>query len=394
MALKPIMQGGADSATEAALAALENYANNPTPPSRREARWGLLRLLWDVSGQRRIRKCRRVRVGEVVGVRHGAAGAGFSGLATCGSVWACPVCSAKILATRSIEIGAGLLSWENRGGQLVMGTLTMRHHAGQPLASEWDALRRAWDSVVRSRVWAKWRDRLGSPGYVLVTEVTFGDNGWHVHLHFVLLIGGEVQGDEVDSFRAWLLGKWTRALAAAGMPGALDVGQDVHLVGGVDGAVQLGEYLAKSTAYGAAESLGRELMGTWTKLARGLFGTIPAWRLAEEFRACGDKSLLDLWQEYETGSKGRRQCTWSRGLRALLELGTEQTDEDIAAAEAGDSDLVRITPGGWRAVLAAPWAPSRILDVVESGGLPALREFLTVNGIGFLEVDQGLLYVP
>ncbi|WP_285250871.1 hypothetical protein [Pseudarthrobacter sp. fls2-241-R2A-168] len=32
--------------------------------------------------------------------------AGFSGMATCGSTWACPVCSAKIAATRALDLAA------------------------------------------------------------------------------------------------------------------------------------------------------------------------------------------------------------------------------------------------------------------------------------------------
>ena len=323
-----------------------------------------------------------------MGVRCGANGAGFSGLATCGSVWVCPVDSAKIMARRSLELGAGLLTWEGRGGRLVMGSLTMRHHAGHSLGGEWDALRKAWTSVTCSRVWRRWLDRLGSPGLVRVVEVTYGENGWHCHLHFVLLVDGVVQAADVAAFSRWLLPKWGRALAVAGMPGALDRGQDVHLIGGVDGAVELGHYLAKSTAYGVAESLGRELMGAWSKGARGSYGTEPAWRLAERFASTGDRDLLDLWREYEAAAKGRRQCTWSAGLRQLLELGGEKSDEDIAAEEAGDRDLLRITPKGWGNVLAAEWPASRILEVVEQGGVSALRDFLAAEGIGFVEVDD------
>jgi hypothetical protein len=373
----------------AAQRPLENVANKGTPPSRREVRWELLRLLWDVSQNRRVRSCRRSRIADVVGVRWGGegAGAGFSGLATCGSVWACPIDSAKIMARRSLEIGAGLLTWENRGGRLLMGTLTMRHNRGHALASEWDALRDAFASIRKSRVWKKWLGRLGSPGYVLVVEVTYGEHGWHVHLHFVLLVDGGVNAADVLAFRSWLFAKWGRCLQAVGMPGALAAGQDVHLVEGVAAASELGGYLAKSTAYGAAESLGRELMGTWTKKARGTHATEPAWRLAEQFGTTGDMELLELWHEYERGSKGRRQCTWSRGLRQLLDLGAEQTDEAIAAEQAGDTDLVQITSDGWESVLAARWPASRILDAVEAGGVAGLRQFLDAHGVDYLGVE-------
>ena len=142
----------AQNRARAPQAPLENNANNSTPPltsafpaseegpegwgSLRDRRYALRTLLWDVSALHRLRGCGRGRRAAVVGVRYSPGiGAGFSGLVTCGSVWACPVCSAKILARRSLELGAGLLAWEAAGGRLVMGTLTMRHHRGHRLAS-------------------------------------------------------------------------------------------------------------------------------------------------------------------------------------------------------------------------------------------------------------------
>jgi hypothetical protein len=312
---------------------------------------------------------------------------GFSGLQSCGSVWACPVCSAKIAARRSLELGCGMLSWENSGGRLVMGTLTMRHHKGHRLAQEWDALGSAWKNVIKTRVWKKWLARLGSPGMVRVVEVTYGANGWHVHLHFVLLVAGD-QTELVADFADWLVQKWGRALAAEGFPGALEVGQDVHLVDGVDAAADMGQYLAKSTAYGAAEQIGRELMGSWTKGARGVWSTVPAWRLIEQFQSTGEVDLLDLWHEYEKGSKGKRQCTWSRGLRDLLVLEPEKTDEQVAAEEVGTEDLIRLDRHAWTAVLGLPYPTSHLLDVVEKKGLEGLKAFLSANGILYTEVDS------
>ena len=373
---------------------LENYANNFSPPpprapsdgSRRDRRYGLRSVLWTFSDLERVRKCGKVKHADFVGVRYGAGGAGFSGLITCGSVWSCPVCASKILARRSLEIGVGLLTWENRGGLMVMGTLTMRHHKGHRLVQEWEALSKAWTSVIGSRVWKKWLARLGSPGLVRVVEVTDGANGWHVHLHFVLLVEGSCSVDLVAEFGVWVTAKWSRALTLAGMPGALVRGQDVHLVSGVEAASDVGEYLVKSTAFGSAESLGRELMGTWSKTARSPHGTEPAWSLAEEFGRSGEVDLLDRWHEYEKGSSGKRQCTWSQGLRALLAVGVEQADEDVAAEEAGDTDLVRITAEGWSAALRSNEPTSRILAAVEHGGVAGLTAYLDQHGIDYERV--------
>jgi len=372
------------SATRPPQAALENNANKVSPPPLRERRYELRRLLWEVSELRRLRGCGRGRRADFVGVRHSEGhGAGFSGLVTCGSIWSCPVCSAKIMARRSLELGVGLLTWENSGGNLVMGTLTMRHNRGTRLAEEFGALNDGWKSIITSKVWKKWLKRLGSPGLVRVVEVTFGSNGWHVHLHFVLLVQGGLSSDVLDAFSNWLTAKWIRVLELVGMPGALAQGQDIHLVDGVRAASELGEYLAKSTAYGAAESLGRELMGTWTKDARSVHSTAPAWRIAEEFGETGEADLLALWGEYERGTKGRRQTTWTRGLRALLGVGAEQTDEEIAEEVQGDEDLVRITPEGWLTVLRMREPSCRILQAVEEGGLRGLVAYLDAHGIDY-----------
>lgn len=370
------------------------HANNPTPPPiegsrRRDRRYALRSVLWEFSQVKRCKGCGRWMTGSLVGVRYSEGnGAGFSGLQTCGSIWVCPVCSSKILARRSVETGVLLLGWENLGGRHVMGTLTMRHHKGHSLAQEWEALAAAWDRVIRSRVWRKWKDRVGSPGLVKVVEVTYGKHGWHVHLHFVLLVDGSCSEVDVEELTGWLVPKWERALAAEGMPGALSVGQELHLVEGVEAASQLGEYLAKSTAYGTAESLGREMFASWSKGSRSWFSTVPVWRLIEEFAETGDAELLQLWREYERVSHGKKQMAWSKGLRELLALGPEKSDEEIAAEEAGDRDLIHISREGWETVLAAEWPACLILDVMERSGVDAVCRFLEENDVEHVEVHD------
>jgi len=288
-----------------------------------------------------------------------------------------------------VETGVLLLGWENQGGRHVMGTLTMRHHKGHSLVEEWDALQAAWNGVLRSKVWAKFKKRLGSPGLVKVVEITFGDDfGWHVHVHFVLLVDGTCTEGDVDELRRWLFPKWDRALQRVGMPGALVVGQDLHMVSGVEAASQLGEYLTKQTAYGTAESLGRELFSSWSKGSRSVHRTEPVWRLIERFAETGDVELLALWHQFERVSHGRKQMAWSHGLRELMALGPEKTDEEIASEEAGDRDLVQISRDGWQQVLAADWSPVVILELMETGGVDAVCRFLESEGIEHWEVDD------
>ena len=48
-------------------------------------------------------------------------------------------------------------------------------------------------------------------------------------------------------------------------------------------------------------------------------GTTP-WEIANR-AALGDEASIALWLTYIKGTKGVRQLTWSRGLRAAAELG-------------------------------------------------------------------------
>jgi len=59
--------------------------------------------------------------------------AGYGGLATCGSVWVCPQCAAKIATGRADELAQVMRAVDAAGGSAVMLTLTMRHSRGDRL---------------------------------------------------------------------------------------------------------------------------------------------------------------------------------------------------------------------------------------------------------------------
>jgi hypothetical protein len=110
------------------------------------------------------------------------------------------------------------------------------------------------------------------------------------------------------------------------------------------------------------------------------------WDLLDDVFSSGDADALDRWHEWERASKGRRQITFSRGLRARLGmLVEEQTDEEIAAEEVGSSadDLVAITDEGWREVVRRPVLQPQLLAAARTGGLTAVRQVLEAEGIGY-----------
>ncbi|MCX4547253.1 hypothetical protein [Streptomyces sp. NBC_01565] len=73
--------------------------------------------------------------GELVGLHVGEGAARFAGLQSCHSVWACPICQARIRAARAVELERAALAWLKAGHGLYMATLTVPHWEHVRLAS-------------------------------------------------------------------------------------------------------------------------------------------------------------------------------------------------------------------------------------------------------------------
>jgi hypothetical protein len=300
----------------------------------------------------------------------------LSGLQTCGSVHVCSVCSAKINATRRIEIGAALTAWNNDGGAVVFGTNTVRHNARMTLPEVRAALSDSWRWLGRNRQWKKARKRLGSPGLIRVTEVTFSwENGWHVHVHWVLLVAGTTTASDVEDLGAVVSSAWGQAARALGLAAPSERGQDYRLVRDLTGA-DLGDYLAK------IGDLSQELTQSQSKRARGTHSTMPTWDLARHAVTDGDPKWLRKWHEWEYGSKGMRSIAWTPGLRSRLGLAPEVSDEDLAAAVDGSLELW-LTAEGWDTIVRED-LHLKLLAAAGIGGME-LREWLIGNGVEYLE---------
>jgi hypothetical protein len=317
-----------------------------------------------------------------VGVRLGQEGyAGFAGLLVCGSVWACPVCSMKIAVARATEIGRVVANAIAAGRSVGFQTFTMRHHQGQSLEELWGALAAAWASVTSGNGWVGDQRRHQLEGWLRAVEVTWGANGWHVHIHALVVGTFDEPGLEALSLSMW--GRWSKALVRAGLDAPELIGSDWQLVKGGDwSATKLGEYLAKGA--GAAPQIGRELTMSQGKSARGRHSTRTVWDVVDEFFETGDLALRKVWHEWERVSKGKRQLTWSRGLRELYGLEPELTDEEIALEELGtEADtLVVISKRGWREVVRRQ-LECDVLEAAEVSGLDGLCRVLDMLGVEY-----------
>lgn len=272
----------------------------------------------------------------------------YEGLQTCGSVWACPCCSARISDTRRREMN-DLLAWARaQGYRLMMVTLTARHGRDDDLAELLDRMKDAKQRWAQHRAYRQ--IRAGMIGSVTATEVTGGGvKGWHPHFHMILILA---DNEDLEPLR----GAWLASLRAAGLDGAGAAFQ-------AQGADAAGRYITK---WGAAEEL------TLAQHKRGRSGRTPAQLLAA---SCddADREAGHLWAEYATVFHGRRQLVWSRGLKALAGIG-EVDDLQAAQDEQQESQVetgrANIPHEVWRDDVAARRADRRaeLLDRAEEVG--------------------------
>jgi hypothetical protein len=128
------------------------------------------------------------------------------------------------------------------------------------------------------------------------------------------------------------------------------------------------------------------MQGGATKKAKSKGGRTP-FQILSDLVAGGEVEDLELWEEYESASKGRRALVWSPGLRDLMGLD-EVTDEQIADEEVGSADDVLFVVADWSPIAKNPRLGGQLLRVVQSGGLLAGRDFCDANGIQTLDADD------
>ena len=366
-----------------------------------------LETLWRETGLPSVRNCGKLPLGGgLVAVKaSGRAGAGrtagFGGLQTCGSTWACPECSAKIAHTRKAELHAAQKEARRRGWTIAHVTMTMRHHNGQALKDLWDALSYAWGAATSGRAWQAEKLLFGVQGWVRLVEVTHGENGWHVHVHSLIFSDAKGFGRNPGNLASLMFVRWAAALKRKTMKAPLieHGGLKVRVLGGQDD--DLSDYFTKNVY--AAESEEKDLERLALEMARGDLkdakdGNRTPFKILEDVVTNGDAQDLALWHEWERGSKGRRQMTWSRGLRDDLVQEPELSDEEIAQQDVGGDVVVLLTGPTWKAICREKGTRSTVRSMAcmdDTGDV--LRAYLGARGWEWVEplrlvpVDVGAL---
>jgi hypothetical protein len=252
---------------------------------------------------------------------------------------------------RREELARGIQTWEEHGGSELLLTLTHSHTPEQRLSDLLAGQRKAYKRFCENqRVCALMR-RLGVRHKVRGLEVTFGANGWHPHLHVLLLTSAPVS--DFGQVRDELAALWIECCKKSGL-------NSPSMAHGLD--LRDGKYAKKYVSKWGLES---EL--TKGHIKKGNKGgmtpfDILNWSMVDT-KILG-RSPASLWQEFAAATKGQRQLVWSRGLKALLGVA-DVTDEEAAQQTEKEAFEVREVESFVFALLVAYQQRHTFLECIE-----------------------------
>jgi hypothetical protein len=161
-----------------------------------------------------------------------------------------------------------------------------------------------------------------------------------------------VEKEKMETVQTSILDQWKRACVTAGLPEPNEHGVSLD-----DGS--------KAASYASKWGLEHEMTKGHVKKGRQ-DGKTPfdllRWQLEGK-----DEKPAKLFREYAKCFKGKRQLVWSQGLRNLLNLVSEKSDEEIAENIEEEAILfAQLAPEVWKVILKKEQR-AQVLTVCKQG---------------------------
>lgn len=317
----------------------------------------------------------------------------YGGLQTCGSIWKCPVCAAKITERRRV-LWQSALSAKNAelfdSGQgelekrisphfrLSMATFTIQHKSTDRLIDVIEKLERAY-SLMWSGRWAVEFKRLGGViGTIRALEVTYGISGWHPHIHCLLISTTDDMRYNLNWYRGNLKQRWMLKVEKSGGYASFASGVDYQI-----SDMSIIEYIDKLGVKVNYEKQSYGLVAEETKYPTkkssndhdGIFGLLSR-------SLHGETDYGSRWQLAQAILKGRKHIATSKGLLRLLGASQELSDDHLAATDlrqTGDELLALLSREEW-GVIDKHELRGYLLNVANTGSRQAVEDFLIEVG--------------
>jgi len=261
-----------------------------------------------------------------------------------------------------MEVTHAAMEWERRGGHLVLETFTLSHRSGDSVAKQRLGLKVGWEAVAYGN-FAKTHKEASQQGYLRVTEVTYGTNGPHLHLHVLRFVSSELTTSNLVQWGDKNFNQFSNALGNAGYRKPSDKFHDIRAV---NNPRTIGAYLMKG--YDNAKTNTSRSSGTmWDLLTASL---AAPW---------GRETYI--WRQWEEEAKGMRQITWSQNLRKHLGMVKEETDSKVVRTPY--IALIEIEQRSIARYASISWLQPKIMTLLLEGDLSAVFAVLDEHGIEF-----------
>ena len=365
---------------------MRNYEPLSNPMGSRVQRFALQSVARTILPTSITAKCLRLRTGRTdvqVWKSTEYQTAQYAGLQTCGSVWACPVCAAKIAERRRVELIDSMEMHKAQGGTVSLLTLTTPHQRGDVLVELLAQQGKALQSFLRDRKVRAVFAEMGYLGQVRALEVTHGrksakNNGWHPHFH--ILQFHQVKGSEADrkDWTARLYLRWVAYCQKAGL-GTPSYAHGIKL----DDGMKAAQYVTKGM-WGLED----EMTKGHTKKAKA-GGESPFDLLRAVMADPNDRQAAALFKEFAEAFKGKLQLSWSNGLKARF-MVDEKTDQELSEEKEDLAVLLGLlSVDQWRDVLKVK-GRGVLLHIAARGGWPHVQKYLHfIDG-----AHQGVVFEP
>jgi len=338
----------------------------------------------DALKQHRVCSCHRNVASDGVSVWRTVDGenARFGNVISCGSVWSCPVCAAKVTESRREDLQKAQTAWLKDGGACLLNTLTYPHEIDLPLAESLEKFSDALDHYKNSKTYKRifgtavasiaQRDKLGKPlknikegefprlGTVRSLEVTHGVNGWHPHVHEVLFMDDE-KLLEATRAKDELTHAWVIALLKAGLGSREKMADMYQYAWDVRGGDYVSDYINK---FGREPievrgwTIAHEATKANSKMGKNARKIGDDWHYTPfqllGFATDGDEQAASLFKEFSRCFEGKRMNYWTNGLKDWFNIN-EETDEELAE-EANEPKveeelIIRLDMEQWQQIL-------------------------------------------
>lgn len=275
----------------------------------------------------------------------------FTNLQHCASYWVCPVCAGKIAHERTSEIYLALKEYLKQGYKIYFGALTLPHYQGERLDENLNILIEGFNWVKEHRAV---KSVLSDPLiYLRSLEITYGENGFHPHIHPIFILPSDQSERYLNQFRkqyfSWL-GLNSKMTAFTEQRAVKFELWDKKIE-------TLSDYLCKW-------SIGNEVGNGQSKKSKTAKGYTPfqildlladgkTWELKQDPE--------EVFKEYAHTIKGRRMLQSSRGFFETVKVEVK-TDEEIVEDDKITEKLFTVPLSVWNDVVRK----DMIFDLIEA----------------------------